>query len=99
MTDDQPSAAEPFAAPDDRQQQRAQAELLDRARKQLAAVTQEFQRGLQSVTNSKRRQELTTGYVNVLQRYLVMAQQGLERYQSKRQPAATTEPGTDVREP
>jgi len=98
MTNDQPSTAAQPPPADDQQPQHAQAELLNRTRKQLALVTQEFQRGLQSVTSSKRRQELTSGYVNLLQRYLGKAQQGLDRYQSKRQ-TATAEPPSEAPHP
>jgi hypothetical protein len=74
-----------MTAAEERHEERRRAELLDKARKQLAAATEEFQRGLKSVKDPQRRQRLTMAYVSMMQKYLAKAQQSLDRYQNKRQ--------------
>jgi hypothetical protein len=50
-----------------------QRELLARARKQMTAVTREFQRGLSSVKDPVQRKRLTDAYAELMQRYLAKA--------------------------
>ena len=76
---------------EERREERRRAAMLDKARKQLAAATEEFQRGLTSVKSPQRRQRLTLAYITLMQKYLPKAQHSLEGYQSKHQPAANAE--------
>jgi hypothetical protein len=62
------SDAEPESSAEERQEERKRAELLAKAKQQLAAVTEEFQRGLKSVKSPQRRQRLTMAYVQLMQK-------------------------------
>jgi hypothetical protein len=83
-----PTDTEPAGSAESQAEQGKRQELLTRARRQLAATTQDFQRGLQSVRSPERRQQLSSAYLDIMQKYLGKAQQTLEKYQSKRRPAA-----------
>jgi molecular chaperone GrpE (heat shock protein) len=78
--------AEPINSAEERQEERTRKELLAKAKQQLAAVTDEFQRGLKSVKSPQRRQRMTMAYVQLMQKTLAKAQQSLDKYQTKRQP-------------
>ena len=94
-----PTDSEPAASSAESQgEQGKRQELLTRARRQLAATTQDFQRGLQSVRSPERRQQLTSAYLDLMQKYLDKAQQSLEKYQSKRRPAPPAAEPSDIPE-
>jgi molecular chaperone GrpE (heat shock protein) len=77
--------AEPISSAEERQEERTRKELLAKAKQQLAAVTDEFQRGLKSVKSPQRRQRMTMAYVQLMQKTLAKARQSLDKYQTKRQ--------------
>jgi hypothetical protein len=78
----------PESSAEEHREERKRAELLAKAKQQLAAVTDEFQRGLKSVNSPERRQRLTMAYVELMQKTLAKAQQRLDKYQTKRQTTA-----------
>jgi molecular chaperone GrpE (heat shock protein) len=82
---DASTGAEPISSAEERQEERTRKELLAKAKQQLAAVTDEFQRGLKSVKSPQRRQRMTMAYVTLMQKTLAKAQQSLDKYQTKRQ--------------
>jgi alkanesulfonate monooxygenase SsuD/methylene tetrahydromethanopterin reductase-like flavin-dependent oxidoreductase (luciferase family) len=63
----------------------AKADLLSRARHQLAAVTEEFQHGLSKVKDPGVRRRLTASCIDLLQNYLGKAQIKLTHYRGKLQ--------------
>lgn len=68
------------------------ADLIAKARHQMAAITSEFQRGLSAVKDPEQRRQLTSAYLEMIQKYLAKAQDSLSSYRGKRQPAAAAEP-------
>jgi 23S rRNA A2030 N6-methylase RlmJ len=69
------------------------ADLIAKARHQMAAVTSEFQRGLSAVKDPAQRRQLTSAYLDMVRKYLDRAQDSLASYRGgKHQP--TTPPGT-----
>jgi hypothetical protein len=70
------------------------ADPLAKAKKQLAAVADEFGKGLAAVKDPGKRREMTVAYLDVLQKYLAKAQEGVAHAREKRQGADMT---TEVR--
>lgn len=64
-------------------EERTKSELVSRARRQLAAATEDFQHGLAKVKNPTDRRKLAAAYLELMQNYLGKAQHSLTRYRSK----------------
>jgi hypothetical protein len=80
-------------------EERKRAELLAKARQQLAQATEEFQRGLAAVKDPARRKNLTLAYVQLMQKYLAKAQQSLDRYREKREGVTSANQAEDMPQP
>jgi molecular chaperone GrpE (heat shock protein) len=88
--------AEAISNAEERREERKRRELLATAKQQLAAVTDEFQRGLKSVKSPQRRRRMTMAYVQLMQKTLAKAQQSLDKYQTKRLTTTTVDRPDDV---
>ncbi len=63
--------------------QQARTDMVAKLRHQLESVTEEFQKGAGAIKDPARRRELTVSYIEMLQKYLARAQEGLDRYKEK----------------
>jgi hypothetical protein len=61
------------------------ADLLAKAKKQMAAMADEFGKGLAAVKDPAKRNELTVAYLDIVQKYLAKAQETVAHSREKRQ--------------
>jgi chromosome condensin MukBEF ATPase and DNA-binding subunit MukB len=66
-------------------------DFLEGAKHQLAQISAEFEKALGAVKDSERRKQMTSSYLELLQRGLAKAQESVAKYQEKIAPPATTE--------
>jgi hypothetical protein len=67
-------------------------DFLEVARHQLAHISAEFEKALDALKDQERRKQMTSSYLDMLQRGLSKAQESVAKYQEKVAPYAATEP-------
>ena len=70
-------------------------DFLDAAKHQLAQIAAEFEKALESFKDSERRKQMTTSYLDMLQKGLSKAQDSVAKYQEKIAASTTTESAED----
>ena len=70
------------------------ADLIAKARHQIAAITNEFQRGLSAVKDPAQRGQHTSAYLDMARKYLDRAQDSLASHRAGKRQPTTTPPGT-----
>ena len=66
-------------------------DFLEGAKHQLAQISAEFEKALGAVKDSERRKQMTSSYLELLQRGLAKAQESVAKYQEKIAPPKKTE--------
>ena len=66
-------------------------DFLDLAKHQFAQISAEFEEALGGLKDPDRRRQLTSSYLDLLQKGLAKAQDSVARYQDKLAPQATSE--------
>jgi hypothetical protein len=74
-------------------------DFLELAKHQFAQISAEFEKSLDALKDPERRRQLTSSYLDMLQKGLSKAQESVARYQDKIAPQATTEPSSHAPEP
>ena len=69
-------------------------DFLEVAKHQLAQISAEFDKTLESFKDSERRKQMTTSYLDMLQKGLSKAQESVAKYQEKIAATTTTETGS-----
>ena len=69
-------------------------DFLEVAKHQLAQISAEFDKTLESFKDSERRKQMTTSYLDMLQKGLSKAQESVAKYQEKIAATTTTEAGS-----
>jgi len=67
-------------------------DFIELAKRQFAQLSAEFEKALDSLKDPERRRQLTSSYLDVLQKGLSRAQESVARYQEKVAPHPTEEP-------
>ena len=65
-------------------------DFLEVAKHQFAQISAEFEKALDAVKDQERRKQLTSSYLEMLQKGLSRAQESVSKYQHKIAPHATT---------
>ena len=71
-------------------------DFLEVAKHQFAQISAEFEKALDAVKDQERRKQLTSSYLEMLQRGLSKAQESVAKYQQKIAPHTTTERPEDA---
>lgn len=75
-------------------------DFLELAKHQFAQISAEFEKALDALKDPDRRRQLTSSYLDMLQKGLSRAQESVAKYQDKIATQPTTEPAaTDTPEP
>jgi chromosome segregation ATPase len=74
-------------------------DFLEVARHQLAQISAEFEKALDALKDQERRKQMTSSYLDMLQRGLSKAKDSVANYQAKVAPHATTEPPVSAAAP
>ena len=69
-------------------------DFLEQAKHQFAQLTAEFEKALDALKDPDRRRQLTSSYLDMLQKGLSRAQDSVAKYQDKIAAQTTTEPGS-----
>ena len=67
-------------------------DFIELAKRQFAQLSAEFEKALDTLKDPERRRQLTSSYLDVLQKGLSRAQESVARYQEKVAPHPTEEP-------
>src|SRR5262245_26855483 len=67
-------------------------DFIELAKRQFAQLSAEFEKALDALKDPERRRQLTSSYLDVLQKGLSRAQESVARYQEKVAPHPTEEP-------
>jgi hypothetical protein len=67
-------------------------DFLEVAKHQLAQIYAEFEKGLETLKDQERRKQLTSSYLDMLQKGLSKAQDSVAKYQEKIAPHPASEP-------
>ena len=68
-------------------------DFLEVAKHQFAQISAEFEKALEALKDQERRKQMTSSYLDLLQKGLSKAQESVAKYQEKIAPHTTTEPG------
>jgi hypothetical protein len=71
-------------------------DFLEVAKHQLTHITAEFEKALEALKDQERRKQLTSSYLDMLQKGLSKAQDSVAKYQEKIAPHPTTETPEDA---
>jgi hypothetical protein len=74
-------------------------DFLQVAKHQLAQISAEFENALEALKDQERRKQLTSSYLDMLQKGLSKAQDSVAKYQERIAPHTTTEPPKEVSAP
>jgi hypothetical protein len=74
-------------------------DFLEVAKHQLAQISAEFEKSLEALKDPERRKQLTSSYLDMLQKGLSKAQDSVARYQEKFAPHKMTEPPKELSAP
>jgi len=74
-------------------------DFLEVARHQFAQISAEFEKALEALKDQERRKQMTSSYLDLLQKGLSKAQESVAKYQQKIAPQTTTEPPEDASAP
>jgi hypothetical protein len=74
-------------------------DFLEVAKHQLAQISAEFEKALEALKDQERRKQLTSSYLDMLQKGLSKAQGSVAKYQEKFAPDKTIEPPEEVSAP
>ena len=69
-------------------------DFLELAKHQFAQISAEFEKALDTLKDPDRRRQLTSSYLDMLQKGLSRAQDSVAKYQGKIAAQTTTEPGS-----
>jgi chromosome condensin MukBEF ATPase and DNA-binding subunit MukB len=70
-------------------------DFLEVAKHQFAQISAEFEKALEALKDPERRKQLTSSYLDMLQKGLSRAQDSVARYQEKVVPHATSAPAEE----
>src|SRR5437016_5638437 len=71
-------------------------DFLEVAKHQLTQISAEFEKALEALKDQERRKQLTSSYLDMLQKGLSKAQDSVAKYQEKMAPHPTTETPEDA---
>ena len=74
-------------------------DFLEVAKHQFAQISAEFEKALDALKDQERRKQMTSSYLDMLQKGLSKAQESVAKYQEKIAPQTKTEPPEDVSAP
>ncbi len=74
-------------------------DFLEVAKHRFAQISAEFEKALEALKDPERRKQMTSSYLDMLQRGLSKAQESVAKYQEKVAPQTKTEPAADVSAP
>jgi chromosome segregation ATPase len=74
-------------------------DFLEVAKRQLAQISAEFEKALEALKDQERRRQLTSSYLDMLQKGLSKAQESVGKYQEKIAPHPRTEAPEDASAP
>jgi len=74
-------------------------DFLEVAKHQFAQISAEFEKALEALKDQERRKQMTSSYLDMLQKGLSRAQESVAKYQERIAPHATTEQPEDVSAP
>jgi chromosome segregation ATPase len=74
-------------------------DFLEGAKPQLAQISAEFEKALEALKDPERRKEMTSSYLDILQRGLSKAQESVAKYQEKIAPPTKIELPEGASEP
>ena len=69
-------------------------DFIEQAKHQFAQLTAEFEKALDALKDPDRRRQMTSSYLDMLQKGLSRAQDSVAKYQDKIAAQTTTEPGS-----
>ncbi len=74
-------------------------DFLEAAKRQFTEISAEFEKALEALKDPERRKQMTSSYLDLLQKGLSKAQESVAKYQEKIAPQTTTEPPEDASAP
>jgi cytochrome c553 len=74
-------------------------DFLEVAKRQFAQISAEFEKALEALKDQERRKQMTSAYLDMLQKGLSKAQESVAKYQEKIAPHTKTEPPEDASAP
>ena len=74
-------------------------DFLEVAKHQFAQISAEFEKALEALKDQERRKQMTSSYLDMLQKGLAKAQESVAKYQEKIAPHTRTEPPEDASAP
>jgi hypothetical protein len=74
-------------------------DFIELAKRQFAQISAEFEKALETLKDPERRRQLTSSYLDVLQKGLSRAQESVAKYQEKLAPQPTEQPSVPAPAP